>query len=130
MRVKLLALGIVALVAIGVAGCKKGKSTVVDPHSTEGVMQALQQQGRLLNDALGRKDFAYIHDYAYYFNGLTQALFSKLDDAQKSQLRGSLQELSDLSSQLDRAAGGHHAEATEATLQKLTTELKELDKQF
>jgi len=130
MRVKLLALAIVSLVAIGVAGCKKGKAAAVDPHSTEGVMQALQIQGKLLNDALARKDFAYIHDYAYYFNGLTQAMFTKLDDTQKSRLRGSLQELSNLSSQLDRAAGGHHEEATEATLQKLSAELKELDKQF
>ena len=115
----------------GLVGCK-GKKTAatVDPHSPEGIMHAMQQQGQLLNDALARKDFAYIHDYAYYFNGLTQTLFNKLDDAQKAQLRGTLGQLSTLSSQLDRAAGGHHPEATEATLQRLTAELKELDKQF
>src|SRR5436309_220078 len=120
-RVKLLIVGSLALAicASGLVGCKKAKVQALDPHSPAGLMQRLQEQGRLLNDALARKDFAYIHDYAYYFNGLTQALFSKLDDEEKVRLRGPLDELSTISSQLDRAAGGHHAEATEATLQRL-----------
>jgi hypothetical protein len=130
MRVKLLAFATIFLVALGAVGCKKAKVVAVDPHSAEGVLQALQVQGKLLNDALARKDFGYIHDYAYYFTSLTQALYSRLDDNQKARLRGPLSELSTLSGQLDRAAGGHHAEATEATMQRLTTELKELDAQF
>ena len=130
MKLLMVASLLLAVGAVGLVGCKKAKPKALDPHSAAGVMQRLQEQGRFLNDAFGRKDFAYIHDYAYYFNGLTQAFFSKLDDQEKSQLRSSMDELSTLSNQLDRAAGGHHAEATEATLQRLTVVLQDVDKQF
>jgi len=133
MRVKLLIAASLVLVScgMGLVGCKKSKASVaVSPHSAEGVLLKLEEQGRLLNDALVRKDYAYIHDYGYYFGGLTQAFFTKLDDSEKARLRGSLDELSTLASQLDRAAGGRHPEATEASVQRLQTLLKELDKQF
>src|SRR6185503_20516146 len=109
-----------ALVAgVMLVGCKKAKGPVaVDPHSADGVLARLQEQGRLLNEALVRKDFAYIHDYAYYFSGLTQAFFSKLDDSQKQHVRASLEELVGLANQLDHSAGRKHAEATEASLKR------------
>jgi hypothetical protein len=112
-------------------GCKEAKGPApADPHSAEGVMLRLQEQGRLLNDALVRKDFGYIHDYAYYFTGLAQAFFSKLNDDQRQRLRASLDQLVTLSQQLDNSAGRRHAEATEATMQRLQTVLKEIDQQF
>jgi hypothetical protein len=132
MREKLLIVASLALLMCGAAlvGCKKKEPAPLDAHSAAGVMQRLQEQGRLLNDALARKDFAYIHDYAYYFTGLTQALYSKLDDEEKKGLRGLFEELISLSNQLDRSAGGHHAEATQVTMQRLTAVLQQLDKQF
>jgi hypothetical protein len=133
MRVKLLIVAALAVAVCGLcgAGCKKSKGPgVLDPHSAEGVMLRLQEQGRLLNQALVRKDFPYIHDYAYYFTGLAQALFSKLNDEQKQRLRGSFDELVGLSNQLDRAAGGRHSEATEVTMQRLQAVLKDIDTQF
>lgn len=133
MRVNLLIVAGLAVAVCGLcgAGCKKAKGPATpDPHSAEGVMLRLQEQGKLLNDALVRKDFKYVHDYAYYFTGLAQALFSKLNDEQKQRLRGSFEELVSLSNQLDRAGGGRHVEATEATMQRLQVVLKDLDTQF
>jgi len=133
MRVNLVIVVGFAVAVFGLCGvgCKKAKGpAVVDPHSAEGVMARLQEQGRLLNDALTRKDFHYIHDYAYYFTGLAQALFTKLNDEQKQRLRSSFDELVGLSNQLDRAAGGRHAEATEVTMQRLQAVLKDIDTQF
>jgi hypothetical protein len=84
----------------------------------------------LLNDALVRKDFKYVHDYAYYFTGLAQALFSKLTDEQKQRVRGSFDELVGLSNQLDRAGGARHVEATEVTMQRIQVVLKDMDTQL
>ena len=132
MRVKLLSFAKVAVVACGLVlvGCGKAKEPVVDPHSPTGVMKTLQEQGRLLNEALARQDFNYIHDYAYYFTGVAQALYSKLDNAQKEKLKAPLAELVKLGNQLDNTAGRKHAEATKATMQRLQEVLQQLDKEF
>ena len=133
MRVNLVIGVCLALVGGGLClvGCQKAKGPAPpDPHSAEGVLHQLQQQGRLLNDALARKDFAYIHDYAYYFTGLAQALFTKLNDEQKQRLRPAVEQLVSLSQQLDNSAGRRHAEATEATLQRLQAVLKDVDQQL
>src|SRR5262245_42166111 len=133
MRVKLLLATIIglALCGTGLVGCKKAKGPApVDPHSAEGVMRALQQEAKVLNDAFARKDFQYIHDYTYYFTGIANALFAKLNPDQKQRMRGSFDELFTLADQLDHSAGRRHAEATEATLQRLQTVLDNLDKQF
>ncbi len=112
-------------------GCKKAKVTqTVDPHSADGVMLALQQQGKLLNDALARQDFAYLHDYGYYFTGVLQAFFTKLEDGEKQRLRAPLDELVTLGKQLDRAGGGRHAEAAEVTVKRIVEVLKDLDQQY
>ena len=132
MRVKLLILAQVCFLVGGLAlvGCRKSKEPAIDPHSPKGVMKAMQDQGRLLNDALARQDFQYIHDYAYYFNGLTQALYSRLDDANRQKFKAPLEELVKLGNQLDHSAGRKHAEATTASMQRLQEILKELDKEF
>jgi len=133
MRIILLLTAGVALAALGLcgSGCKKAKeSASVDPHSAEGVMSRLQEQSKLLEAALARQDYAYLHDYGYYFNGLLQAFYIKLDDAEKQRMRAALDNLINLSGQLDRSAGGNRAEATAATVQKLVAALKELETQF
>ena len=91
MRVNLVIVVGFAVAVFGLcgAGCKKSKGPAkLDPHSAESGMLRLQEQGRLLNDALARKDFPYIHDYAYYFTGLAQTLYLKLTDEQRKLLRG------------------------------------------
>jgi hypothetical protein len=133
MRVNLLLMTVlaVALCGTGPVGCRKAKGPApVDPHSAEGVMRALQQEAKQLNDAFARKDFQYIHDYTYYFTGIANTLFAKLDADQKQRLRGSFDELFALADQLDHSSGRRHAEATEATLQRLQTVINNLDKQF
>ncbi len=133
MRVNLVIVVGLAVAVCGLcgAGCKKAKGPAkLDPHSAEGVFVQLRDQERLLNDALARKDFRYIHDYGYYFTGLVQALFSKLNDEQKQRLRKSFDELLNLSMQLDRSAGGRHPEATEATLQRVKVLVNEIDSQI
>ena len=132
MRGKLLILAQLCLLvgSVALVGCKKAKEPPIDPHSPKGVMKAMQDQGRLLNDALNRQDFAYIHDYAYYFNGLTQALYSRLDDENRQKYKAPLEELVKLGNQLDHSAGRKHAEATTASMKRLQEILKELDKDF
>jgi len=112
-------------------GCKKAEQKPkTDPHSAAGILQAMEQQTKLFNDALLRKDFGYIHDYAYYFNGLVLAMHARLDEAQKQRLRGSLEELGRLTNELDHSAGRRHAEATTVTMQRLQVILGEMGKQF
>jgi hypothetical protein len=133
MRVNLVIVVGLAVAVCGLcgAGCKKAEQKPkMDPHSPAGILQAMEQQVKLFNDALLRKDFAYIHDYAYYFNGMILAMHSQLDGAQKQRLRGSLEELSKLTNELDHSAGRRHAEATTATMQRLQVILGELGKQF
>ena len=133
MRVNLVVVAGFAVAICGLCGlgCKKAEQKPkIDPHSVAGTLQAMEQQTKLFNDALLRKDFAYIHDYAYYFNGLVLAMHSRLDDAQKQRLRGSLEELGKVTNELDHSAGRRHAEATTATMQHLQAILGELGKQF
>ena len=133
MRVNRLIVAGLALVVcdLCLVGCKKAEQKPkIDPHSAVGILQAMEQQTKLFNDALLRKDFGYLHDYAYYFNGLVLAMHSRLDDAQKQRLRGSLEELGKLTNELDHSAGRRHAEATTATLQRLQVILGELGKGF
>lgn len=134
MRVNLLivaGLSVVLCSLLCSIGCKKAEQKPkLDPHSPEGVMLRLKEQSQLFNEAAGRKDFKYIHDYTYYFTGLAQALYGKLNDAQKERLRGSFDELLNLSNQLDHASGRRHAEATEASMQRIQLVLEEMDQQF
>jgi hypothetical protein len=133
MRGKLLILAQVCFLVGGLAlvGCKKSNEpAAVDPHSPKGIMKVLQQQGRLLNDALARQDFKYIHDYAYYFTGLTQALYSALDEENRQKFKAPLEELVKIGNALDHSAGRRHAEATTASMERLQVVLKELDKEF
>ena len=112
-------------------GCKKAEQKPkTDPHSAAGILQAMEQQTKLFNDALLRKDFGYIHDYAYYFNGMIVAIHSLLDDTQKQRLRGSLEELGKLTNELDHSAGRRHAEATTATMQRVQIVLGEIAKEI
>ena len=134
------AMRVIQLISAGLAivlcglcgdGCKKAEEPArVDPHSADGAMQRLQEQGRLFQDAYARKDFRYLHDWGYYFNGVLQAFFLKLDDAQKQRLRGTVDELIRVSSQLDSATGRGHEGATEAVVQRIQTLLQELEKQY
>jgi hypothetical protein len=133
MRVRpLIAAGLVLVVCgTGLVGCKKAKARqAVDPHSTDGIMLVLQKQGTLLNDALTRQDFPYLHDYGFYFTGLLQALFTKLDEGEKQRLRPQLDELVALAKQLDRVSGVRHAEAAEVTVKRIGEVLKDLDQQY
>jgi hypothetical protein len=133
LRVNLVIVASFAVAICGLCGlgCKKAEQKPkTDPHSAAGILQAMEQQVKLFNDALLRKDFAYIHDYAYYFNGMIPAMHSRLDDAQKQRLRGSLEELSKLTNELDHSAGRRHAEATTATMQRVQVILGEMAKEI
>ena len=121
---------LVVVCAGGLMGCKKAKARAVDPHSPDGIMLVLQKQGALLNDALVRQDYPYLHDYGFYFSGLLQALFAKLDESEKQRLRPQLDELVALAKQLDRVAGVRHAEAAEVTVKRIGEVLKDLDQQY
>ena len=118
--------------ALCVFGCgKKAKGPApVDPHSADGVLLRLQDQARLFQEAYARKDYTYLHDWGYYFSGVLRAFPSTLDSAQKLRLRGTLDELARVSSQLDAASGRNHSGATEATVQRIQALLQELEKQY
>ena len=119
-----------ALATLALAGCKKARPPAPASHSAEALLLRLNDQAQLLNEALARKDYQYIHDYGSYFTSLAQALFSRLNNQQKQRLSGALEDLIDLSGQLDRAAGGGHPAATDATVQHLQAVLKDIEKQF
>lgn len=93
-------------------------------------MQTLLEQGKLLEEALARQDYNYLHDYGYFVVSLAQALYAKLDEQHKGEMAKPVDQLMVLAKQLDRAAGGHRAEATAATVQNLVTLLKDMDAQL
>src|SRR5262245_2749974 len=80
--------GVLALLLLCLTGCKKTEPAKLDPHSADAVLITLVKQGNLLNEATARSDFKYVHDYTYYFNGLADALASKLNEQQKERLGG------------------------------------------
>lgn len=102
----------------------------MDPHSPDAVLLTLIQQGRLLNEATGRNDLKYVHDYTYYFNGLAQTLAGKLNEEQKSRLGVLFEQMSTITDQLDHASGRRHLEATQASMNQLLAILKELENQY
>ena len=123
---------VLAVCGLCTLGCKKAKGpeTTLNPNSPDAVLLALQEQGKLLNDAIERKDFKYIHDFGYYFGAVLQAFISKLDAGEKQRLQAPLTELNTLSEQQDRAAGGRHAEASEAIVKRIQVVLKDLEQQY
>lgn len=118
--------------ALCMFGCgKKAKGPArIDPHSADGVLLELQEQERRFQDAYTRKDYRYLHDWGYYFNGVLQAFYSQLDATQRQRLRGTFDELTRVTSQLDFASGGGRAAATEATVQRIQSLLQELERQY
>jgi len=113
-------------------GCgKKAKAPPpVSPHSSEGVLLRLKDQARLFQEAYARNDYAYLHDWGFYFRGAVQAFASTLNYEQKQRLRGTLDELARVGSQLDSASGRAHSGATEATVQRIQALMEELDKKY
>ena len=118
------------LAAIALAGCSKPQAPKLDPHSVEAVLLELVDQARLLDEALARQDYNYLHDFGFRFKSLTQAFLGKLDEQQRPKMRTQCLELLDLASQLDRAAGGNRADATAATVQKLGEALKATERLY
>jgi len=83
-----------------------------------------------LSDAVKRKDFASVDDQAFFLQGLTKALHSRLDAERQQTLKGILDEVARVAEELDHSAGRRHQEATEASMQKLQEVLKEFEAQF
>jgi hypothetical protein len=130
----LLALAFVAaVVGLATGGCKKKSLDEVDlayHQSPEGIHDKIQEQKTVLSEALKKHDLVFIHDQAYYVQGLVDALAAKLDGEQKERLAPVLKELSRLIDQVHDAAGSGKEPATEARLQELFDALKQLEPEF
>ena len=122
--------GLLLLATIWVNGCGKPPPPKMDPHSPEAVLLELAGQGKLLNEALGRQDYTYLHDFGFRFKSLCQAFLGKLEAEQRQQMRAKVLELLDVAGQLDKAAGGHRAEATAASVQKIVHALQETERLY
>lgn len=124
-------LGGMFLLAFCLAGCSKPEAPkTVDPRSAEGTLVQLMDQGRLLNEALARQDYTYLHDFGFRFKSLVQAFLGKLEEDQRQQMKEHLLQLLNIAGELDRASGGHRADATAATVQKLVAGLQETERLF
>ncbi len=133
MRPKLLTLfGIsLATTALALTSCKKAnRPAPINPDSADGTVQKIMEQGVLLSDAVKKKDFATVDDQAYFLQGLTRALYLRLDAEQKEKLKTILDEVAQVAEELDHSAGRRHQEATEASMEKLQAVLKEFEAQF
>ena len=128
----ILAAGIALALAAGLSltACKKAPAPKTDPHSAEGVMRKLTLQVKLLNDAVARQDFKYVHDYTYYLHGLVDAFASKLNESEKQKVSALFDELKTLTDQLDLSSGRKHLEATQNSMNRLTAVMDQLSKEF
>ena len=125
--------GLCAVILGAITGCGKKEATVtkVDPHSAEGVNEAIQYQKTVLTAALQKQDYFFIHRQMYYIETLADALAYKLKgDERKQRVDPILVELKKMTAQLDRTGGTKHKEATETMLTQLFEIFKKLDAEF
>jgi hypothetical protein len=118
---------------LGVGGCKKKSLDDVDlayHHSPEGVHEKIQEQKSVLTDALARHELVFIHDQAYYVQGLVDALTAKLEGEKKERLAPLFAEISHRIDKVHDAAGSGKEGATELKLQELFEALKQLEPEF
>ncbi|MEW6160765.1 MAG: hypothetical protein AB1813_25330 [Verrucomicrobiota bacterium] len=120
------------LLAAFCAGCSKKipEPDLAYHHSAQGVNDKIQEIQPLLEEALGKSDFQFIHDYMFYLQGLLSALEPKLEGAQKERLDPVLKELIRLSHDLDATAGRRDEAATRTLLTRLFDHLKTLQNEF
>ena len=112
-------------------GCKKQKLTAkIDPHSPEAVNAVLQQQQTVLSEALKTNNLLFIHNQMYYIGTFADALSRKLEGEKKARVDAILADLKRTTEEIDNSAGRQHREATEASLQRFYTVLKQLDAEF
>jgi hypothetical protein len=132
MRVKLLIFAEVALmVGLATVGCKKpAQQSKVDPHSPDGLVEALVRQGTLLREGVRSKDYSYVDDRAYYLQGIAKALQAKLNPEQRQRLDPLFNDVIRVAEELDHAAGRHHEGAVNASMDKLEALLKELQVKY
>lgn len=124
-------LAVLLLLSLGAAGCGKSSAPAQpDPRSPDGTLAQLVDQGRLLNEALARQDYGYLHDFGFRFKSLAQAFLGKLEETQREQMKNQVLQLLSIAGELDRAAGGNRAEATAATVQKLVAALQETERLY
>ena len=93
-------------------------------------MVTLVGQVKLLNDAAARSDFKYVHDFNFYLHGLLEALNSKLNETQKQEWAATFTELQGVIDQLDASSGRKHAEATQNSMNRLSSLVSQMEKRF
>ena len=133
MKKKILgAVGVMAMICCVIgAGCKKQKPAVkMDPHSPEAVNAAIQQQQAVLSEAFKTNGLLFIHNQMYYIGTFADALSRKLEGEKKQRVDAILANFKRVTQEIDNSAGRQHKEATEASLQRFYSVLKELDAQF
>ena len=114
-------------------GCKQKSLDDVDlayHHSPEGVHDKLQEQKLVLTDALEKHELVFIHNQAYYVQGLVDALSAKIEGEKKERLAPMFTEISHLLDKVHDAAGSGKEAATEVKLQELFAALKQLEPEF
>jgi hypothetical protein len=136
MRAKtILAVSLCVLAAVGFTIYKKktGAPPAIDPafhHTPEGVNAKIQEQRTLLNEAVKRRDLEFVHNQMYYVQTLADALSSKLTGEKKQRVDETLRELKRTAEEIDNWAGRGNQAATEASFQKLSVAIGELDGHF
>ena len=121
------------VIGLGVGGCKRKSLDDVDleyHHSPEGVHEKLQEQKMVLTEALEKRELVFIHNQAYYVQGLVDALAAKLEGEKKERLEPQFEEISHLIDKVHDAAGSGKEAATESRLQELFAALKRLEPEF
>ena len=112
-------------------GCTKSEpKPKLDPHSPEALVQQILDLGRVLQEGVRVKDFAYVNDRAFYLQGLAKALFAGLDAERQRRLARLFNDVTRAAEELDHAAGRRHEGATVASMEKLEGLLKELEGQL
>lgn len=117
-----------ALAGLLLSGCKKSaESSKPAPHSVDAVMEALVVHSNMLTEAAKRKDYRYVHDYAFYLKKLVQALYSKIELDQQEQIKNLCGEIVRVSDQLDASSARKLEEPIVAGTQRLQEIMKEIE---
>lgn len=107
---------------------KGGKAKI--PDTVEGIFKEIHEHHAELKEIVEKKQLAKVHETAFEIRDLAKALVPKAPADKKTQVEGTVKNISKLADDLDASGDANDQAKTEANLKKLDGILKVLHTQF
>ncbi|ODU25126.1 MAG: hypothetical protein ABS95_00860 [Verrucomicrobia bacterium SCN 57-15] len=100
------------------------------PDTVEGIFKEIHEHHMELKEIVEKKQLAKVHETAFEIRDLAKALVPKAPADKKTQVEGTVKNISKLADDLDASGDANDQAKTEANLKKLDGVLKVLHTQF